>query len=510
LEQIIKESHFTIFNHFYNYLVKYFINFVKKTNQTSKAFLMVRISVVFITSILFFSFSLKNKPTAKPNVVLVYMDDMGYGDIVRNGAQGYQTPNLDRMASEGIYFSQFYSPQAVCTASRAGLMTGCYPNRLGFSGALDHTAKIGLNTEEETIAELLRDEGYATAAFGKWHLGHLPQFLPTNHGFEEFYGIPYSHDMWPNHPVSKNYYPELPLIEGTKTIQLNPDQSQFTTNFTNKTIDFIKRKKDKPFFVYLAHPMPHVPLAVSDKFKGKSKQGLYGDVIMELDWSIGQIRETLKKLKLEENTLLIITSDNGPWLNYGNHAGSAGGLREGKGTSFEGGQRVPCLMTWKGTIPAGLVSNNLSAALDILPTIVEVTGAKMPKRRIDGVSISTILKGDLRGEPRSQFLYYYRKNNLEAVRDANWKLVLPHPGRTYEGFAAGKDGIPGGAKEDFSFEGGLYDLRRDPGERYNVINDYPDVVSKLNQIADEARKDLGDELTNNEGKNRRKIGTLKE
>lgn len=460
--------------------------------------------------IIFFSFILKEKPVSRPNVVLIYLDDMGFGDISRNGAQGYQTPNFDKMAHEGIYFSQFYSPQAVCTASRAGLLTGCYPNRLGFNGALDHTAKIGLNTEEETIAELLKDETYSTAAFGKWHLGHLPEFLPTKHGFDEFYGIPYSHDMWPNHPVTKNYYPELPLIEGEKTIQTNPDQTQFTTIFTEKTIDFIKRKKDKPFFVYLAHPMPHVPLAVSDKFKGKSKQGLYGDVMMELDWSIGQIRETIKKLKLEENTLLIVSSDNGPWLNYGNHAGSAGGLREGKGTSFEGGQRVPCLMTWKGKIPAGMVANNLSAALDILPTIVEATGAKKPKRRIDGVSIFSVLSGNTAVNPRTSFLYYYRKNNLEAVRDENWKLVFPHPGRTYEGFSAGKDGKPGGANENFAFEGGLYDLRRDPGERYNVIADNPEVVKRLTQIAEEARQDLGDDLNKSEGKNRRTIGKIKE
>ena len=438
------------------------------------------------------------------------MDDMGFGDISRNGAQGYQTPNFDKLARDGIYFTQFYSPQAVCTASRVGLLTGCYPNRLGFSGALDHTAKVGLNTEEETIAELLKAEGYSTAAYGKWHLGHLPDFLPTKHGFDEFYGIPYSHDMWTNHPVTKNYYPELPLIEGEKTIQTNPDQTQFTTRFTEKTIDFIKRKKGKPFFVYLAHPMPHVPLAVSDKFKGKSKQGLYGDVMMELDWSIGQIRETLKKLKLEENTLLIVTSDNGPWLNYGNHAGSAGGLREGKGSSFEGGQRVPCMMTWKGKILAGIIANNLSAALDILPTIVEATGAKMPKRRIDGVSIFSVLRGNTVVHPRTSFLYYYRKNNLEAVRDENWKLVFPHPGRTYEGFSEGKDGLPGGVNENFAFDGGLYDLRRDPGERYNVMKDNPDVVKRLTQIADEARQDIGDDLTKSEGKNRRTIGKIKE
>jgi arylsulfatase A-like enzyme len=450
----------------------------------------------------------KNPKENKPNIVLIYIDDMGYGDVARYGAQGYVTPNFDQMAADGISFTQFYSPQAVCTASRAGLLTGCYPNRLGFSGAVDHTSKVGINPDEETIAELLKDQGYATAAFGKWHLGHLPKFLPRNHGFDEFFGIPYSHDMWPNHPVTKNYYPALPLIKNEETIETNPDNTQFTTWFTEKTIDFINRKKDQPFFVYLAHPMPHVPLGVSLKFKGKSKQGLYGDVIMEIDWSLGQVRETLKKLKLDENTLVIVTSDNGPWFNYGNHAGSTGGLREGKGSTFDGGQKVPCLMSWKGTIHNGLVSSSLSSAIDILPTVVEATGAKMPRKRIDGLSFMEVLKGKTDAKPRETFLYYYRKNNLEAVRHGDWKLVFPHPGRTYEGFSPGKDGMPGGANENHNFAGGLYDLRRDPGERYNLMFDYPEITQKINEIADSAREDLGDALTQKEGKNRREIGRI--
>lgn len=474
--------------------------------------MILKKSLISIGALLFicllFSFNLKLTSKNKPNIVLIYIDDMGYGDIGRYGAQGYETPNFDQMAAEGLSFTQFYSPQAVCTASRAGLLTGCYPNRLGFNGAIDHTAKIGINPDEETIAELLKDQGYATAAYGKWHLGHLPKFLPTNHGFDEFFGIPYSHDMWPNHPVTKNYYPALPLIKDLETIETNPDNTQFTTWFTEKTIDFIKRKKDDPFFVYLAHPMPHVPLGVSSKFKGKSKQGLYGDVMMELDWSIGQVRETLKKLKLEENTLVIVTSDNGPWFNYGNHSGSTGGLREGKGSTYDGGQRVPCMMAWKGKIPSGLVSGSLSSAIDILPTIVEASGAKMPKRRIDGLSLMEVLNGNAKAEPRETFFYYYRRNNLEAVRHGNWKLVFPHPGRTYEGFSPGKDGMPGGANENFNFAGGLYDLRRDPGERYNLMFDYPEITKKLNELADQAREDMGDVLTNKEGKNRREIGKI--
>lgn len=442
------------------------------------------------------------------NFVLIYLDDMGYGDLSLTGATGYKTPNLDRMASEGILFTHFYSPQAVCSASRVGLLTGCYPNRVGFSGALDHTARYGINPEEETIAEVLKKKNYTTAAYGKWHLGHVPEFLPLRHGFDEYFGIPYSNDMWPNHPTNKDYYPPLPLIEDEETIETNPDQSQFTTQFTERTIDFISRNRNNPFFVYLAHPMPHVPLFVSDKFAGKSEQGLYGDVMMELDWSVGEIIKTLDKLGLSENTLVIFTSDNGPWLNYGNHAGSTGGLREGKGTTFEGGQRVPCLMRWKGTIPGGIVSNSLSSGIDVLPTIAEIAGAALPEQKIDGVSLLPVLKGEPGANPRETFLYYYRRNNLEAVRHGNWKLIFPHPGRTYSGFEPGMDGMPGRAVENFAHEGGLYDLRRDPGEQYNLIEFYPEIVERLNKIADEAREDLGDDLLEMPGKNRRQAGRL--
>lgn len=446
------------------------------------------------------SISAQNK---KPNIILVYIDDMGYGDIGITGANSYLTPNFNQMQKEGVFFTQYYSPQAVCTASRAGVLTGAYPNRIGFAGALDHTSKMGLNPDEQTIPELLRTRGYKTAAYGKWHLGHLPEFLPRKHGFDEFFGIPYSNDMWPNHPTGKNYYPPLPLIENETTIQTNPDQSQFTTLFTEKSLSFIEKNKSNPFFIYLAHPMPHVPLFVSERFKGKSRQGLYGDVMMELDWSIGQIRNKLKELRMEENTLLIVTSDNGPWINYGNHAGSTGGLREGKGTSFEGGQKVPCLMTWKGVIPAGIICNNLASSIDILPTLAAITGAELSGRKIDGVNIYELMKGDFSQNPRDHFLYYYRKNSLEAIRKGDWKLVLPHHSRTYEGFKPGLDGMPGQVNENHFVEGGLYDLRRDPGERYNVRGDYPEIEAELLKIVKQAREDLGDDLTGNPGKNRR-------
>lgn len=453
----------------------------------------------------------RQKETSKavlPNIVLIYLDDMGYGDLTLTGAIGYNTPNIDRLAGEGMFFSRYYAPQAVSSASRAGLLTGCYPNRIGLSGALDHNSKTGIGADEETIPEVLKKKGYATAAFGKWHLGCQSQFLPTRNGFDQFYGIPYSHDMWPNHPSAKNYYPALPLIEGENVIATNPDNSQFTTIFTEKAIRYMRQNKSHPFFVYLAHPLPHVPLAVSDKFKGKSKQGLYGDVMMEIDWSVGQILNALKELKIDDNTLLILASDNGPWINYGNHAGNTAGLREGKGTSYEGGQRVACLMRWKGRIPEGVVCNKLVSGIDILPTLAAITGAPLPQHKIDGVNILPLMEGHMDVTPRKTFCYYYRKNNLEAVTNGDWKLVFPHAGRTYEGFDPGKEGQPGKVNENAPVEGGLYDLRRDPGERYNVMEMYPEVVSELEKIAAEAREDLGDDLTKTAGKNRREPGKI--
>ncbi|MDF1559350.1 MAG: sulfatase [Bacteroidales bacterium] len=440
------------------------------------------------------------------NVILIYLDDMGYGDLSMTGSRGYTTPNIDRMADRGLFFSHYYSPQAVCSASRAGLMTGCYPNRVGFSGALDHRATTGINEEEETIAELLKKRGYKTAIYGKWHLGCQEQFLPLNHGFDEFYGIPYSHDMWPWHPHTRDYYPPLPLIENKQVVATNPDHSQFTLQFTNRAIEFIHRNSSKPFFIYLAHPLPHVPLGASEAFKRRSEQGLYGDVMMEIDWSVGEIMKTLRELDLERNTLVIFTSDNGPWINYGNHAGSTAGLREGKGTTFEGGQRVPCIMWWEGTIPAGTVTDRLVAGIDILPTIVEATGAPLPEKPIDGVSLLPLLKVNDTVIPRKTFYYYYRKNNLEAVTDGRWKLVFPHHGRTYVGFKPGKDGKAGGSNENHWFEGGLYDLWRDPGERYDLKEYYPEILQRLERLAASAREDLGDDLTGVAGNNRREPG----
>jgi arylsulfatase A-like enzyme len=468
----------------------------------------------FAFLILFTLFSSCNKNVdSHVNFVIIYLDDMGYGDLSLTGTIGYKTPNLDLMASKGMFFSRYYAPQAVCSASRAGLLTGCYPNRIGITGALSHRSKIGISDQEETIAEVLKKKDYSTAIFGKWHLGFQQKFLPVNHGFDEYYGIPYSNDMWPMHPRGRGAYPNLPLIENDSVADpevTHEDQSRFTTEFTERAVSFIRRNADKPFFVYLAHPMPHVPLHVSGKFKGKSEQGMYGDVLMEIDWSVGQIIKTLEELNLEDNTLVIFTSDNGPWINYGNHAGSTGGLREGKGTTYEGGQRVPCLMLWKGVISPGTVNNNLVSGIDILPTIAEIANAPLPERKIDGVSLYALLKGDNSEPPRKSFYHYYRRNSLEAVQNGQWKLVFPHPGRTYVGFEPGRDGLPGSVDGNFPFEGGLYNLRRDPGERYDVKEYYPEIVEKLEQIANKARQDLGDELTGNQGNNRREPGRVDE
>lgn len=439
------------------------------------------------------------------NFIVILMDDMGYGDIKANAAMGYDTPNIERLLHEGMNFTHFYAAQAVSGASRAGLMTGCYPNRIGLTGAPFPGSKQGLNDDEMTIAEVLKQKGYVCGAFGKWHIGDLPQFLPTHHGFDEFYGIPYSNDMWPHHPTIK--FPDLPLIEGDQTIEYNPDQTQFTTNFTNRAVNFIGKNKKKPFFLYLAHPMPHVPLFVSDKFKNKSKIGLYGDVMMELDWSIGEIMNKLQKEGLDKNTLIVVLSDNGPWLNYGNHAGNTGGLREGKGTSFEGGQRVPCIMRWKGTIPSGAICSNLSSAIDLLPTFANIAGASLPNHKIDGVNILSLLENKKDANPRTSFYYYYRENDLEAVTDGYYKLVFPHTHRTYENFLPGNDGSPGLVEEFHPLkEKQLFDLRRDPGERYNVIKQNPEIVKQLEQMAQNAREDLGDNLTKIKGKNTRPVG----
>lgn len=477
-----------------------------------KKYLLIQVLLLVLSAVTYG----QKKPSTAPNIVLIFLDDMGNGDLSLTGATHYATPSIDKMGMEGLQLTNFLSAQAVCSASRAALLTGCYPNRIGFAGALFPNSPIGINSSEVTLAELAKQKGYATGMVGKWHLGDSREFLPLQHGFDEYFGLPYSNDMWPvdyaGKPSTdwrKERFPPLYLIEGNEKkipVESLEDQALLTQKYTQRAVDFISRNKKKPFLLYIAHSMPHVPINASAQFKGKSKQGLYGDVMMEIDWSVGQILKSIHDNALDNNTLVIFTSDNGPWMNFGNHAGSTGGLREAKGSSFEGGMRVPCLMRWQGTISSGLISNSLSSTLDILPTIAELLQLPLPSHKIDGVSLAPIVRGDVSAVPRSEFYYYYRKNNLEAVRRDEWKLVLPHPGRTYENYEPGKDGFPGNVNENFPFGKALYDLRRDPGERYDVKTQFPEIVKELEALAEKAREDLGDDLLQRTGKNVRTAG----
>jgi arylsulfatase len=456
----------------------------------------------------------QNLSTSKklPNIILVLMDDMGYGDLAVTGALNFQTPNIDKFASEGMRFTNFLVGQPVCTASRAALLTGCYPNRIGLYGAIMPHSEIGLNPDEVNLARLLKNKGYKTSMIGKWHLGDARDLMPLQQGFDEYYGLPYSNDMWlvgydgkihPEDPIKGKYKDlPLPLIEGNNTkqvIESLKDQEQLTTLYTKRAVSIIEKSNKTPFFLYLAHSMPHVPLAVSDKFKGKSKQGLYGDVMMEVDWSIGEVMNALKRKGIDKNTLVIFTSDNGPWLKWGNHSGSGGGFREGKMTVYEGGSRVPCLMRWKGTIPEGVICNQLTSSLDVFPTLAKIVGAKLPEHKIDGVDIGGLLKGNFESTPRKYFYYYYNKNDLKAVRRDNWKLILPcKPTLTFDELPRGKDGFPGQTTEK-EIQLALYDLANDPSERYDVKEQYPEIVAELKRLADTARTELGDDLTNKKG-----------
>ena len=444
-----------------------------------------------------------------PNVVIIFTDDQGYGDIGVNGAEGYETPNIDRMAKEGRHFTRWYAAQGVCSASRTALLTGCYPNRVGIHGALGPGSRTGIAAEETTLAEVFKSKGYATAAFGKWHLGDHEKFLPLQHGFDEYFGIPYSNDMWPQHPTAKNF-PPLPLYQGNERLRIvdEHDQRMMTTWLTAKAVDFINRNRERPFFLYVPHPQPHVPLHVSDRFAGKTKRGLFGDVISEIDWSVGEILNAIDTNGLGEDTLVIFTSDNGPWLSYGTHAGSAGPFREGKGTAWEGGVREPTVMRWTGRIPAGTVCGDPGMNIDLLPTLAGLIGADLPRRKIDGKDILPLILGaEGAKNPHESYWYYYKQNELQAVSSGTWKLVLPH---TYRSLKDGKGGDGGLPAPYQNLETGLalYDLDGDPGETTDVSAANPEVVARLQQEAEAARAELGDNLTKRKGVGNRESGRL--
>jgi arylsulfatase len=367
--------------------------------------------------------------------------------------------------------------------------------------------KTGLHARETTIAAMLRPAGYATAMFGKWHLGRPEEFLPVHRGFDEYFGLPYSNDMWPVHPTArKGTYPPLPLIEGTRVVEEMPDQSLLTRRYTERAVNFIERNRDRPFFLYVAHAMPHVPLFASDRFAGHSKAGLYGDVIEEIDWSVGTILSALDRMGLAKNTWVIFTSDNGPWLSYGPHAGSAGHFREGKGTVFEGGIREPCLMRWPGKIPAGRVSDSPMMTIDLLPTIAAMTGSKLPELPIDGLNVWPLIAGEPGAKnPHAAYYFYYNRNELHAVRSGDWKLHLPHASQSVVDPDEARQGRPGRYRRvDIGLE--LYNLRADPGESVDVARENPTVVARLLGLAEEARIDMGDSLTKRVGKGTRLAG----
>jgi arylsulfatase A-like enzyme len=425
-----------------------------------------------------------------PNVVIIYADDLGYADVGPFGARGIDTPNLDGMARAGRRFTSFYVAQPVCSASRTALLTGCYPNRVGIVGALGPKSSHGISDGELTLGQLLKTRDYTTAIYGKWHLGHLPQFLPTRHGFDEYFGLPYSNDMWPMHPEAPQDYPPLPLMEGEKVVATNPSMDSLTTLYTERAVSFIDRSGNRPFFLYLAHSMPHVPLGVSSKFKGKSSRGLYGDVIMEIDWSVGEVFDAIRRRGLEADTLCLFASDNGPWLSYGDHAGSAGPLREGKGTTWEGGIRVPCIARWPGRIPAGSACDEPAMTIDILPTLARLTGAELPHHTIDGLNIWPLFSGEAGAQCPHDAYYFYWNDALEAIRAGRWKMHFPHTYSTLAGRSGGSGGRP--AKYESARTGiALFDLERDNGEREDVASRYPEAVERLKKVGsifDEAMK----------------------
>lgn len=431
-----------------------------------------------------------------PNIVLVFADDLGYADLGCFGSTKIRTPNIDSIARDGIRLTNFHVPQAVCSASRTALLTGCYPNRVGILGALGPNSKNGIKDSENLLSEYLKKLGYSTAIFGKWHLGDSAQYSPIRHGFDTYFGLPYSNDMWPNHPTAKNF-PPLPLRHDDKVLELNPDQSKLTGWYTERGVKFIEANKDKPFFLYMPHSMPHVPIYASEKFKGKSSHGLYGDVIEEIDSSVGTILETLKKHSLDKNTLVIFTSDNGPWLSYGNHGGSRGVLREGKGTEFEGGVRVPFVARWPGKIPAASISNEPTMTIDLLPTLVAYAGGVVVEEpKIDGKNISAVLEARPGAKSPQEAYYFYWGDALHAVNSGKWKLHFPHPYlHIIEG---GKDGKPGKG-ETRKMELSLFDLDTDISESKNVADQNPEVVKKLQMLGDKIREELGDSLTGKKG-----------
>jgi arylsulfatase A-like enzyme len=449
-----------------------------------------------------------NFEKGSPNIIFVLTDDLGFNDLSSYGSTIIHTPNLDKLASEGALLNSYYSPQAVCSASRASILTGSYPNRIGFSGALGPNSKKGINPNELLISEMLKDKGYKTAAYGKWHLGDNKKFLPTRHGFDDFYGILYSNDMWPFHAEYPDSYPDLMLYDKETPIKVLEDQSNLTKDLTTKSVEFIEKNKNNPFFLYLAHPQPHVPLFASSDFKGKSENGLYTDVIQEIDHSVGAIMKALKDNDLEDNTIVVFTSDNGPWLSYGEHAGSTGIYREGKGTTWEGGQRVPCIVWYPNEIKPNTVISAPLMGIDWLPTFASVTNSKLSENKIDGKNIWEVLINKTDKSPHEALFFYYHVNSLHAVRYGDWKMYFPHRYRTLNGRKGRNDGSPIKYQYVNLEKMELYNLVEDPSETKNIFDQHPEIAKKIEKLADIKRNEIGDDLTKVKGTENRPVGMI--
>ncbi len=412
---------------------------------------------------------LKAQDKRPPNFIIILADDLGYGDLGSYGHPTIRTPHLDTLAQQGIRFTQFYVAANVCSPSRAGLLTGRLPVRTGVTGGLGvffpHSA-TGLPTSEVTIAKALKAKGYSTGIVGKWHLGSKPQYLPNNYGFDEYFGIPYSNDMIPGN--NNIPYPPLPLYHNSQVLETNPDQHQLTKRYTEASIDFIRTNKDKPFFLYYPNNAPHVPLYASNDFDGKSKRGLYGDVVQELDWSVGRIIQTLKGLKLDDNTFVLFLSDNGPWLTEKENGGSAGLLADGKASTYEGGMRVPAIGWWPGTIQPA-VSTSLASSLDVLPTLLHWAGTPLPADRpLDGFDIGDLFTG--KKESIREIFYYYNSDKLFAIRKGVWKANFT----THSGY---NPKLPEPHDPPL-----IYNLENDPSEKYNIASTHPELVQEFKKL----------------------------
>jgi len=443
------------------------------------------------------------KNNNSPNIVFILTDDLGYGDLSSYGSERVETTNIDKLAEDGVKLTSYYAAQPVCSASRAAILTGAYPNRLGIYNAFGPTSDSGINHNEYTLAEMLKDNGYKTGIFGKWHLGSKKEFFPTRHGFDEFYGILYSNDMWRWHPEYPEGYPQdLLLYRNENALKEIIDQSSLTKDITTESINFIKKNKDHPFFLYIAHPQPHVPLFVSENFMNITGEGLYADVITEIDYSVGRITKYLEENDLSDNTIFVFTSDNGPWLSYGDHSGSSGIFREGKGTTWEGGVRVPSIIKFPNGLRPSIIDEPVMA-IDWMPTFANITKSKLSQNKIDGKDIWPLLSGELNETPHKELYFYYRVNELHSIRMNEWKIQFSRTYRSLNGREGGKNGIP--VKYDMNVieHNELYNLKDDPEEKINVYDKFPEIAKKMEKLADEARIKLGDNLLGISGEENR-------